>query len=63
MEKDPIICTCMEITQSQIETAIKKKNLRTIEAVQDETTAGTICGACVDEIYVLLEKINGSVEL
>lgn len=53
----------MEITQSQIETAIKKKNLRTIEAVQDETTAGTICGACVDEIYVLLEKINGSVEL
>ena len=63
MEKDPVICTCMEITQSQIENAIKDKKLKTIEAVQDETTAGTVCGACVDEIYVLLEKINGSVEL
>jgi bacterioferritin-associated ferredoxin len=63
MEKDPVICTCMEITQSQIEKAIKEKKLKTIEAVQDETTAGTVCGACVDEIYVLLEKINGSVEL
>ena len=60
---DPIICTCMEIRQSQIETAIREKNLKTIESVQDETTAGTVCGACVDDIYIMLEKINGSVEL
>jgi len=63
MADDPIICTCMEIRQSQIEKAIRDKKLKTIEAVQDETTAGTVCGACVDEIYILLEKINGKVDL
>jgi NAD(P)H-nitrite reductase large subunit len=63
MADDPIVCTCMEIRQSQIEKAIRDKKLKTIEAVQDETTAGTICGACVDEIYILLEKINGKVDL
>ena len=63
MEKDPIVCTCMEITQRQIEQAIRDKKLKTIEQVQDETTAGTVCGGCVDDIYLLLEKINGSVPL
>ena len=63
MEKDPVICTCMEIRQSEIEKAIREKNLKTIEEVQNETQAGTVCGACVDDIYILLEKINGEVEL
>ncbi|TVR41532.1 MAG: (2Fe-2S)-binding protein [Bacteroidia bacterium] len=62
-EKDPVICTCNEIRQSEIEQAIRKKGLKTIEEVGDETTAGTVCGGCVDEIYLLLEKINGSVDL
>ncbi len=60
---DPIICSCMEISESQIEKAIIEKKLKTIESVQDETTAGTVCGACVDDIYLMLEKINGTVEL
>ncbi len=63
MEKDPIICTCMEIKQSEIEKAIREKNLLSIEDVQKETEAGTICGGCVDDIYIILEKINGSVKL
>ncbi|MBS4014168.1 MAG: (2Fe-2S)-binding protein [Bacteroidetes bacterium] len=63
MEKDPIICTCLEIKQSTIESAIKEKNLQTIEEVQNETEAGTVCGGCVDDIYKILEKINGSVKL
>lgn len=63
MEKDPVICSCMEIRLSQIEAAIKEKELKTIEEVQDETTAGTVCGGCVDDIYLILEKINGSVKL
>jgi len=63
MENDPIICTCNEIKKSEIEQAIRGKNLKTIEQVQDETTAGTVCGACVDDIFVMLEEINGTVEL
>lgn len=63
MEEDPIICTCNEIRQSEIEKAIRGKNLKTIEEVQDETSAGTVCGACVDDIFLILERINGQVEL
>jgi len=61
--KDEIICTCNEITRREIEDAIRSKKLQTIEAVGNETTAGTVCGACVDEIYLILEEINGKVSL
>lgn len=63
MEDDPIICTCNEIRQSEIENAIRYKKLKTIEEVQNETSAGTVCGACVDDIFLILEKINGQVDL
>ncbi len=61
--KDEIICTCNEITREVIEDAIRDKKLKTIEQVGDKTTAGTVCGACVDEIYLILEEINGEVSL
>ncbi len=61
--EDPIICTCNEITQSEIEKAIRDQKLKTIEEVGDATSAGTVCGGCVDDIYLLLEKINGKVDL
>ncbi len=63
MDKGEILCTCNEITYREVEDSIRQKKLKTIEEVGDETTAGTICGGCVDEIYLLLEKINGKVEL
>jgi bacterioferritin-associated ferredoxin len=63
MKNDRIICTCLDIKQSQIENAIKEKKLTSIEEVQDATTAGTVCGGCVDDIYILLEKINKSVKI
>ena len=61
--EDPIICTCNEITQSEIEKAIRDQKLKTIEEVGDATSAGTVCGGCVDDIFLLLEKINGKVDL
>ncbi len=61
--QDPIICTCNEITQSEIEKAIRDQKLKTIEEVGDATSAGTVCGGCVDDIFLLLEKINGKVDL
>ncbi len=59
MERDDILCTCMDITKGEVEDAIKEKKLTTVEQVQDETEAGTVCGSCVDDIYLLLEEING----
>lgn len=63
MKNDRIICTCLEIKQSEIENAIKEKKLTSIEEVQDATSAGTVCGGCVDDIYIILEKINKSVKI
>ncbi len=62
-ERDPIICACNEISRKEVEEAIRQKGLKTIEEVGDETSAGTVCGGCVDEIYLLLESINGKVDL
>ncbi len=59
MERDEILCTCMDITKGEVEDAIKEKKLKTVEQVQDETEAGTVCGGCVDDIYLLLKEING----
>lgn len=62
MKREDILCTCMDITKGEVEDAIRDKNLKSVVAVQDETEAGTVCGACVDDIYNLLEEINGKVE-
>ncbi len=63
MSEEKIICSCMEITEAEIEKAIREKGLKSIAAVGEATDAGTVCGGCVDDIYLLLEKINGKVEL
>ncbi|MFW5706552.1 MAG: (2Fe-2S)-binding protein [Bacteroidota bacterium] len=62
MNREDIICTCLDITKGTVEDAIKSKKLKSVQQVQDETEAGTICGGCVDDIYLLLEEINGKVE-
>lgn len=62
MERNEIICSCMDITKGEVEDAIKNKKLTSVSQVQDETEAGTVCGACVDDIYLLLEEMNGKVD-
>lgn len=62
MNREDILCTCMDITKGEVEDAIKNKKLKSVSQVQDETEAGTVCGACVDDIFLLLEEMNGSVE-
>lgn len=59
MEKDIIICECNEICKSDIVKAIKEKGLKTAEEVGEETTAGTVCGACLDDIEEIIEEVNG----
>jgi NAD(P)H-nitrite reductase large subunit len=56
--EDEIICTCNEITKGTIVNAIREKNLTTVEQVQEETTAGTVCGGCIDDIQSILDEIN-----
>ncbi len=52
---DKIICDCTQVTQGQIEEAIKA-GAKTVEAIGDKTGAGTICGVCVDKIEEIIDN-------
>jgi NAD(P)H-nitrite reductase large subunit len=58
MEEDIEICNCLGIMKSEIVKAIKDKGLHTLEEVQDETNAGTVCGSCIPDIEDILNEIN-----
>lgn len=58
MEDDILICNCNEIYKSEIVKAIKEKGLTTVEEVGEETTAGTVCGECLDDIHAILDELN-----
>ena len=58
MEEDIEICNCLGIMKSEIVKAIKDKGLHTMEEVQDETNAGTVCGSCIPDIEDILNEIN-----
>ena len=53
--KDALICVCNEIYQSVIEDAIINGGCRTLEEIQAKTSAGTVCGGCVDDIKDILK--------
>lgn len=57
--EDIEICHCTGIMKSEIVKAITEKGLKTVEEVQDVTTAGTICGGCIPDIEDILKEING----
>ena len=58
MNDNDIICSCLDLTRGDIIAAIKAKNLKTVEEVGEATEAGTVCGACLDDIQALLNELN-----
>lgn len=56
--EDVEICHRNSILKSEIIKAITEKGLKTVEEVQDETTAGTTCGGCIPDIEDILKEIN-----
>lgn len=56
--KDEIICNCNQITRGEIEDAIRNKNLKTVDEVGETVDAGTVCGACQDDIQEILDTLN-----
>jgi NAD(P)H-nitrite reductase large subunit len=59
MDREEIICHCMEIARGEIIDAIKSNQLKTVDEVGDATEAGTYCGSCQDDIEEILKQING----
>ena len=53
MNRDQIICPCLDITAGQIMDAYKEG----VEAIKEVTGAGTACGACLDEIEELIQSL------
>jgi NifU-like protein len=55
-----IVCTCFNVTDKEIEWAIRENNLKTVEDVTNFTKAGGGCGGCVEQIQEILDRINGT---
>ena len=54
-----VVCTCFNVTDREIERAIRENKLKTIEDVTNFTKAGGGCGGCHEQIQEMLDKING----
>ena len=54
-----VVCECFGITDLEIEEAVRKNNLLTIEDVTHYTKAGGGCENCHDAIKEIIEKVRG----
>ena len=60
VKEGKVVCTCFNVTDREIEKAIKENKLKTIEDVTNFTKAGGGCGGCHEQIQEMLDKINGA---
>lgn len=54
MNLDKIVCNCMNVTSGMIKDAVDA-GAHTLEEVQNATGAGTVCGACLEDVERLVE--------
>ena len=55
MDMDKIVCNCYSITNGGIKEAVDNGAI-TLDEVMEATGAGTICGACVDDLKRLVDE-------
>jgi NifU-like protein len=53
-----VVCTCFNVTDKEIERAIKENNLKTVDDVTNFTKAGGGCGGCREQLQQMLDTIN-----
>lgn len=51
-----VICACQDIDVEAIKKAVEA-GAETVDDIMEATGAGTICGACIDEIAEVLEEL------
>jgi len=54
-----VVCTCFNITEKEIEHAVRENSLTTLEDVTNFTKAGGACGGCHGEIQKIIDRIIG----
>lgn len=55
MDLNKVVCTCLNITNGMIKEAVDN-GASTFEEVQEATGAGTICGACIEDVEHLVQQ-------
>ncbi len=55
MNPEKTVCNCMSITVGMIKEAIEN-GAETVEEVQEATGAGTVCGACLEDVERLVDE-------
>lgn len=55
MDLDKIVCSCLGITNGMIKDAVAS-GATTLEEVQEATGAGTVCGACIEDVQHLIDQ-------
>lgn len=56
MNPNRIICNCQAVTAGAIKEAVDS-GADTVEEVQSITGAGTVCGACLEEVEKLVKSL------
>lgn len=54
MDLDKVVCYCTNVTNGMIKDVVDS-GASTLEEVQAETGAGTVCGACLENVQRLVE--------
>ena len=60
VKEGKVVCTCFNVTDMEIERAIRDNRITTVEDVTNFTKAGGGCGGCHDQIREMLDRINGA---
>lgn len=55
MDLDKTVCYCMNVTNGMIKDAVDS-GASTLEEVQEITGAGTVCGACIENVQHLIDE-------
>ena len=56
MDMEQIICQCNAVSIQQISDTIAD-GAKSLEEVQEVTGAGTICGACIDDLTNVVDEL------
>ncbi len=56
LDMEKVICPCLDISIGDIKQAVDG-GANSLEKVQEETSAGTICEACVEELEEVVQVL------
>ncbi|MED9903887.1 MAG: (2Fe-2S)-binding protein [Lachnospiraceae bacterium] len=61
MNLDEIVCNCMGVTNGMIKDAVAG-GATTLEEIQQQTGASTVCGACLEDVQHLIDEFTAKKE-